>query len=224
MSSSPAIPSQHRRQASNASLTSSLASGYTSPSSYFPDSRSSTVTSASSKSSRFSWQQEKQQQQQQQPSSPLSKIAISPPLASQYSPASAMEPPDRFAATPPPNVRHSISEFTPRADSPSSALVRPGPSIRRGHGHTASISSADINSLRNSSVSHFRTLSTISKNGVADFTIPAVDDVAGMHGRKRLQKAPTDQKSSWERLNWMDKRRKYIQAYEYLCHIGEAKE
>ena len=28
----------------------------------------------------------------------------------------------------------------------------------------------------------------------------------------------------WEDRNWMDKQRQFLQAYEYLCHIGEAKE
>ncbi|KAG0639909.1 hypothetical protein HOY80DRAFT_885591 [Tuber brumale] len=90
---------------------------------------------------------------------------------------------------------------------------------------TTSIKESDINSLRNSSVSHFRTLSRIKNEGTnEEFAIDAGQDVAGMYGRKRLQRANTDNLTSWERMNWMDKRRQYIQAYEYLCHIGEAKE
>lgn len=30
--------------------------------------------------------------------------------------------------------------------------------------------------------------------------------------------------SSWEASKWMDRQRQFLQAYEYLCHIGEAKE
>ncbi|KAJ3333331.1 hypothetical protein HDU76_009303 [Blyttiomyces sp. JEL0837] len=44
-------------------------------------------------------------------------------------------------------------------------------------------------------------------------------DVTGVHGRIRLQKAGNNKDGSW-----MDKERQQIQAYEYLCHIGEAKE
>ncbi|CAZ83501.1 unnamed protein product [Tuber melanosporum] len=90
---------------------------------------------------------------------------------------------------------------------------------------TTSLKESDIDSLRNSSVSHFRTLSRIKNEGAnEEFAIDAGQDVAGMYGRKRLQRANTDNLTSWERMNWMDKRRQYIQAYEYLCHIGEAKE
>jgi Ras GTPase-activating-like protein IQGAP2/3 len=65
----------------------------------------------------------------------------------------------------------------------------------------------------------------LTREGSAEeFGIESGQDVAGMHGRKRLQRAATDNMSSWERMTWMDKRRQYIQAYEYLCHIGEAKE
>lgn len=42
---------------------------------------------------------------------------------------------------------------------------------------------------------------------------------ATVAGRKRLQKQTTQKGSQW-----MEDERKNIQAYEYLCHIGEAKE
>lgn len=45
----------------------------------------------------------------------------------------------------------------------------------------------------------------------------------GMYGRVRLAKDETST-SQVASKNWMDKQRKNIQAYEYLCHIGEAKE
>jgi Ras GTPase-activating-like protein IQGAP2/3 len=109
---------------------------------------------------------------------------------------------------------------SPSSPPPVRSLGRP----RLGHTQTASLSGNELSSLKHSSVSHFRTLSQISAKGASEFAVPESADVAGMHGRKRLQRAPTDQMSSWERMNWMDKRRKYIQAYEYLCHIGEAKE
>ncbi|KAI8836593.1 hypothetical protein BC829DRAFT_447861 [Chytridium lagenaria] len=45
-------------------------------------------------------------------------------------------------------------------------------------------------------------------------------DVIGMQGRLRLQKGQVRDKDA----SWMDKERLQLQAYEYLCHIGEAKE
>jgi Ras GTPase-activating-like protein IQGAP2/3 len=58
-----------------------------------------------------------------------------------------------------------------------------------------------------------------------------------MQGRRRLKRAdsvaggrngavsPEKPKvSSWAAGNWMDQQRQFLQAYEYLCHIGEAKE
>ena len=45
----------------------------------------------------------------------------------------------------------------------------------------------------------------------------------GLHGRVKLVKktgrAPTETAGAW-----MDMERKKLQAYEYLCHVGEAKE
>lgn len=60
--------------------------------------------------------------------------------------------------------------------------------------------------------------------------------VVGMQGRRRLKRADSvaggngsisprkANASSWVAGNWMDKQRQFLQAYEYLCHIGEAKE
>jgi hypothetical protein len=41
-----------------------------------------------------------------------------------------------------------------------------------------------------------------------------------MQGRLRLQKVTDNVKDS----SWMDMERQKLQVYEYLCHIGEAKE
>ena len=43
----------------------------------------------------------------------------------------------------------------------------------------------------------------------------------GTKGRKKLTKS---EKSYGITLNWMDYERKKLVAYEYLCHVGEAKE
>lgn len=55
-----------------------------------------------------------------------------------------------------------------------------------------------------------------------------------MHGRRKLQRnegtgrnsavSKTGGEYGWSGRNWMDKQRQFLQAYEYLCHIGEAKE
>ncbi|KAK7207258.1 hypothetical protein BZA70DRAFT_270854 [Myxozyma melibiosi] len=82
----------------------------------------------------------------------------------------------------------------------------------------------DTAALKNSSVPHFRNLAQNLRNG-SEIRIPGVttdaEDVAGLQGRIRLQRTQSIKTGS---RNWMDNQRKNIQAYEYLCHIGEAKE
>ncbi|KAF9189282.1 hypothetical protein BGZ51_009729 [Haplosporangium sp. Z 767] len=60
----------------------------------------------------------------------------------------------------------------------------------------------------------------ISVSSIADLTLNGeTEDVTGMKGRIRLMR---DDGARGGR--WMDQSRKQMQAYEYLCHIGEAKE
>lgn len=80
----------------------------------------------------------------------------------------------------------------------------------------------DFRSMKNSAVSHLRTLSETGDQFVV--AVPKAKDVTGLHGRKRLTRMQAPEKSGWSATSWMDKQRKYLQAYEYLCHIGEAKE
>lgn len=91
----------------------------------------------------------------------------------------------------------------------------------------------DIQELGKSSTSQLRALSRLVQSDSADdFTITSpAQEVVGLRGRRRLQRADKDvvnrQKNNnygWEGRNWMDKQRQFLQAYEYLCHIGEAKE
>ncbi|KAI8817418.1 uncharacterized protein EV422DRAFT_224332 [Fimicolochytrium jonesii] len=49
-----------------------------------------------------------------------------------------------------------------------------------------------------------------------------VGDVAGVHGRLKFKHDTTSPKKI--DATWIDKERTQLQAYEYLCHIGEAKE
>ena len=91
--------------------------------------------------------------------------------------------------------------------------------------------------MEKSSTKHLRTLSKFTQDGSTDsFSINSpAQAVVGLAGRRRLQRtdpvkgegnvALANGKSlGWSDRNWMDKQRQFLQAYEYLCHIGEAKE
>ena len=61
---------------------------------------------------------------------------------------------------------------------------------------------------------------------IPGFAIPESDDVAGLPGRLQL-KAPSGHaapnlSTRYYGRNWADTQRHLIQAYEYLCHVGEA--
>ncbi|CAG8468100.1 10535_t:CDS:10 [Diversispora eburnea] len=76
-----------------------------------------------------------------------------------------------------------------------------------------------------SAVAELRRLYSMSeKKDLSDLQIPTItenaEDVTGLKGRIRLRKTGERQNSR----NWADQQRKNIQAYEYLCHIGEAKD
>lgn len=100
--------------------------------------------------------------------------------------------------------------------------------------HSAHIAAPDLEQLGRSSTSQLRTLSRLAQSEDArDFKLTtSAQDVVGLRGRRRLQRADRvngtrDSKATtygWEGRNWMDKQRQFLQAYEYLCHIGEAKE
>ncbi|EGR48215.1 RasGAP protein [Trichoderma reesei QM6a] len=135
-------------------------------------------------------------------------------------------------ATPRPLPPRPTSMFMSRGEPaiPEEAVVPPS---RHGHSHSAHIARPDLERLGRSSTSQLRTLSQLAKSEEAeDFSIisPA-QEVAGLRGRRKLQR--TDKTAGgrgprtnygWEGRNWMDKQRRFLQAYEYLCHIGEAKE
>lgn len=148
---------------------------------------------------------------------------------------------DSFASTSPVNpiARSAVAR-------PNSMVLSRSDSISRGitsrnsilpHQHSP-LTAPDIQSLQKSSTSQLRTLSKFAESGEAEeFTITTpAQEVAGLHGRRRLQRS--DKTSGgrnsgavsrnngfgWEGRNWMDKQRQFLQAYEYLCHIGEAKE
>ncbi|KAI1375456.1 hypothetical protein F4677DRAFT_422890 [Hypoxylon crocopeplum] len=118
----------------------------------------------------------------------------------------------------------SIRPSVPSALSPSShAMVH------------SSFVAPDLQELGRSSTNQLRTLSKLAQDSSADeFAITShAQEVVGLRGRRRLQRAgnangPRNGQRSdrygFEGRNWMDKQRQFLQAYEYLCHIGEAKE
>jgi Ras GTPase-activating-like protein IQGAP2/3 len=104
-----------------------------------------------------------------------------------------------------------------------------------GHSHSQSTSAVihqpigppDLERLGRSSTSQLRTLSKLSIDDEIALSSPT-QEVVGLKGRRRLQRTggaprPGDGYGFGGR-NWMDKQRQFLQAYEYLCHIGEAKE
>ncbi len=110
-------------------------------------------------------------------------------------------------------------------------------SISRVHGHSlqhqhTSLIAPDLQELQKSSTSQLRTLSKFAENGSPeDFAITGPDqEVVGLHGRRKLQRHDTalpGKNLSRNGYGWegrMDQERRFLQAYEYLCHIGEAKE
>ena len=102
--------------------------------------------------------------------------------------------------------------------------------------HGPSLTSPDLTTLKNSSTPYLKTLSKFAQNGSGeDFAIMS-PSVAGLAGRRQLKRSESTsatkstgassnvKASAWSENNWMEKQRQFLQAYEYLCHIGEAKE
>ncbi|KAH7321367.1 GTPase-activator protein for ras-like GTPase [Stachybotrys elegans] len=135
------------------------------------------------------------------------------------------------------------SAAVPRSQEPPSPPIH-GHDHSHTHTHTRShsrtlsstthIARPDLEQLGRSSTSQLRTLSRLAQSDSADgfkMTAPT-QEVVGLRGRRKLQRADKPDASrgyktggyGWEGRNWMDKQRQFLQAYEYLCHIGEAKE
>lgn len=109
--------------------------------------------------------------------------------------------------------------------------AKPAPS---GHAasNSAKLETSDFRKLGTSATGHLRALSKFAEQGEENnFAMTSPEqEVAGMHGRMRLQR---NMSTRGKRANnvpgyggrtWMDTQRQFLQAYEYLCHIGEAKE
>ncbi|KAK8104717.1 Ras GTPase activating protein [Apiospora kogelbergensis] len=114
--------------------------------------------------------------------------------------------------------------------------IRPGPMVSQSyspavpHSPHSPLAPPDLAKLGRSSTSQLRTLSTLGAS--EDFAAIAspTQEVVGLRGRRRLQRLANANGSrpgdnyGYGGRNWMDKQRQFLQAYEYLCHIGEAKE
>lgn len=100
--------------------------------------------------------------------------------------------------------------------------------------HANTFKAPDLQELQKSSTAHLRALSKFAQNGDAEeFGIARPgQSVVGLHNRRQLKRTdsvaagprPVAKSYGWGERNWMDKQRQFLQAYEYLCHIGEAKE
>ncbi|KAG8627464.1 hypothetical protein KVT40_004947 [Elsinoe batatas] len=147
----------------------------------------------------------------------------------------------RFAddePTSPPSKLRPHSLAISRADS----IRAPGADRRERPLSTHFASQPDLSNpsqlqvLQRSTTGHLRTLSKYAEdNGEEDFAIKSREqEVVGLHGRRRLQRTMSTKPSKgasmskfasgWQTTKWMDQQRQFLQAYEYLCHIGEAKE
>ena len=108
------------------------------------------------------------------------------------------------------------------------------------HTHTVSqgplLTSPDLTTLKKSSTPYLKTLSKFAQSGSAEELAITSPSVAGLSGRRQLKRTDSTRasktsgvssnarRSAWSENNWMEKQRQFLQAYEYLCHIGEAKE
>ncbi|KAI2792585.1 hypothetical protein POX_b02623 [Penicillium oxalicum] len=149
--------------------------------------------------------------------------------------ASAFELQTPPRGTTPQNFSPNATPGSSRPSSPQKALSN----SPRPPALTTALSAPELETFQKSSTRHLRTLSKIVQAGDGDdFQFgAATQSVVGMQGRRRLKRAdsvaggrtgavsPEKPKvSSWTAGSWMDQQRQFLQAYEYLCHIGEAKE
>ncbi|KAI3324860.1 hypothetical protein HD806DRAFT_493809 [Xylariaceae sp. AK1471] len=148
--------------------------------------------------------------------------------------------------TSPTPTRPSLSPLSRSTNArPTSMLLTRSDSIRQDTTRSMTnlnqtvvhspLAAPDLQQLGRSSTNQLRTLSKLAQDASPDeFAITSrAQEVVGLRGRRRLQRAATadggmngqrGDRYGFEGRNWMDKQRQFIQAYEYLCHIGEAKE
>ena len=126
-------------------------------------------------------------------------------------------------------VRRSpyLSQHYSPSNSPPPPLSRSGSTI--SHTPLSPTSLGDVKKLNRSSVSYLRHLGELTKDTPEDpihgLGIPDIEteEVPGIAGRKRLARGESQKVYTGGKL-WVDKQRQVIQIYEYLCHVGEAKQ
>ncbi|KAI0400786.1 hypothetical protein F4802DRAFT_583548 [Xylaria palmicola] len=147
---------------------------------------------------------------------------------------------NRISPTPSPTSLARATNSRPtsmlltRSDSIRQEPARPAPTPHQAVVHSP-LAAPSLRQLGRSTTNQLRTLSQLAQDASPDefaITSPA-QEVVGLRGRRRLQRMGTadggrngqrSDRYGFEGRNWMDKQRQFLQAYEYLCHIGEAKE
>ena len=101
------------------------------------------------------------------------------------------------------------------------------------------IAKPELSELQKSSTGYLRTLSRLAQaEDGSDFSMSTKGpSVAGLQNRRQLKRTDSTRGAGRQQVaqtterglgfagrNWMDTQRQFLQAYEYLCHIGEAKE
>lgn len=132
--------------------------------------------------------------------------------------------------------RNSMATLSRSDSMRASTRQRPQGHVRFGSVETAAaphLDDEDLAKLQNSSTPQLRHLSKMGSTGTEDLTVHSAEEqVVGLSGRRKLQRsgsirAPQAKTSNfgsaWQSTRWMDTQRKHLQAYEYLCHIGEAR-
>lgn len=148
------------------------------------------------------------------------------------------------------HARANTSDYFPQAQhenpvyedktrfSPDEPRVSPAPESPRPHlphphttSHPSTFVAPDLQELKKSSTSHLKALSRFAQtNDSQDFSLSSpIPSVVGLQNRRQLKRTDSprgarQRQYGFGERNWMDKQRQFLQAYEYLCHIGEAKE
>ncbi|KAK3397824.1 putative IQGAP protein [Sordaria brevicollis] len=162
----------------------------------------------------------------------IGKLSISDSSRTLSGMSPTVTSPPVTSPTTPSTTRRPASMFLSRTDSVRGGSENGSMALVHAHSSPIALARPDLEKLGRSSTSQLRTLSQFAQDGTAGelAIISPSQEVVGLRGRRRLQRADKSvtarQKNGgfgWE-TKWMDKQRQFLQAYEYLCHIGEAKE
>ena len=126
--------------------------------------------------------------------------------------------------------KSQVASFDPES---SPAPESPRPHLNHSHTtpHASTFVAPDLQELKKSSTSHLRALSKFAQNGDnREFSLASpAPSVVGLQNRRQFKRTDSlrgsrQQTYGFGERNWMDKQRQFLQAYEYLCHVGEAKD